>query len=766
MAIEVKCACGRHVKVPDDLGGEKVRCGSCGRDIPTPPPEALARTANAETDEIPRIRGAAEEETDPEGVPEPAAIRALRKGKNTPSGERPAAAAKASAEDGGGKAAIAEVEEADEADEADGADGADEAEDDGPAGEAGEGAGPARDASLEDTEPVPDPTLGGRLAEAEAKRDATALEPGRCKLCGLRNRPDDIICQGCETDLVSGEPPKLERPARTFFQRYDVRWFMLAGVALVVVAIGLGIRAAIRAGADRRAVARGEELLTRGDLGGAQAAFEEALGYDDSNADAETGLADIRLRRGETAKAAEHARRAIHQRPEGSARARTILARARLADHDAAKARDEAVAAAAALEEARREADRARDEAPDQPSLKHVLGHVRFHRGESAEALRLYDEALRTDRTSPETPLTLLRRGLILLELARPGQARTFEDAERALRDALDARAPEADVREALGDLEARRGAEGRERALEHYTQALRVSPTRPRTLFKLAWHLRLEKRYEAALEALEKARGLVPEDAAVRKLEGQVLLDLGDPERALRSFDEADRLRPRDAEVYDLRAQAWLAQKRPGEARRQLADAIGVDAGYVPAHVRLAELHASQNELEPAISGYRRVVALVPQKVEHRLRLAALLEDKGDATAAADEYERVVALDAADPKAKAASLDALVRLYKQLGKLDQAEDALARVVAARPDDPEPRVRQGQLRIARGDDLYKRGAAPAEVGRAYDAAIQLLQETIRTYSPAAGKDERIRAILKEAQEALDQARQRRQLRGQ
>jgi tetratricopeptide (TPR) repeat protein len=95
----------------------------------------------------------------------------------------------------------------------------------------------------------------------------------------------------------------------------------------------------------------------------------------------------------------------------------------------------------------------------------------------------------------------------------------------------------------------------------------------------------------QRALELLEQARALAPDDARIYTDEGRVYLTLGRPAEALSAFGRALALEPGNADALNNRGAALLALGQREAARQDFERALKVDPCESGARDNLARL-------------------------------------------------------------------------------------------------------------------------------------------------------------------------------
>jgi len=93
------------------------------------------------------------------------------------------------------------------------------------------------------------------------------------------------------------------------------------------------------------------------------------------------------------------------------------------------------------------------------------------------------------------------------------------------------------------------------------------------------------------ALQILEQARALAPDDPAIPSEEGRIYISLGKPLLALPQFGRALALSPRSAEALNNRGVALLALDQKDAARQDFERALALDACQFDARLNLKRL-------------------------------------------------------------------------------------------------------------------------------------------------------------------------------
>lgn len=343
-----------------------------------------------------------------------------------------------------------------------------------------------------------------------------------------------------------------------------------------------------------------------------------------------------------------------------------------------------------------------------------------------------------------QTADALVERGYDLLNQDRPDQALALFDKALASNPAhLSARVGRADALAGKGDFDSAvrefdkippaaadepgvalsRGglmfAAGRfDEAVKVYTAALAHHPIAPIYRARAEAYAAL-LHFDHALDDVEAAIKLKPDDADNYSLRGALHLGRKDPVKALEDFDHALRLAPDDADNLVGRAQVYAALKQYDRAIVDYDEAVRADpAALRPLQAR-ADANAHLGRFEAAIHDLDHALELTPDS-------AMLLNSRCWIRAGWGQQLELAMADCqsalkSDPKSSA-FLDSRGLVYLRLGKYDEA---IADFDAALRITP----RQGASLYARGLAKIRKGSLTS--GRADIAAARAVQPGVQ-----------------------------------
>ena len=168
----------------------------------------------------------------------------------------------------------------------------------------------------------------------------------------------------------------------------------------------------------------------------------------------------------------------------------------------------------------------------------------------------------------------------------------------------------------------------------------------------------------------------------------------------ALAAVDAIEKKQPDKPLPHNLRGTVLLAKRDVAGARRNFERALAIDSAYFPAAASLARLDLADKKPEDAKKRFEAVVAKDPKNVQALLALAALRAQAGgppDEVAAL--IGKAVAANSVEPAARLALISHYLRAKEPKKAVTVAQEA----IAAFPDRPEVLDAAGQAYRAVGD---------------------------------------------------------------
>lgn len=257
-----------------------------------------------------------------------------------------------------------------------------------------------------------------------------------------------------------------------------------------------------------------------------------------------------------------------------------------------------------------------------------------------------------------------------------------------------------------LGDIA--RNAGDADAAITDYRAALALDGGFNLARINLARALADSGDFAGADSTLAEAAALEPEAASLPTASAEIALARGDHEGAIAAFLAAAERAPVDPGPLVRAGEIELLQGKTDQAIRHLEEALDLDPGHADALRLLGGAYRADGDLAAAERLFKDWADYVPNSVEAHLALAELLLERDDREDAIEHYDRLVALDPANP----AYAMARSQLLLDLGQYARAVDGLTPFADAQAPDPAAvlllaRVQQTAGRTERAAERYR-----------------------------------------------------------
>jgi len=187
------------------------------------------------------------------------------------------------------------------------------------------------------------------------------------------------------------------------------------------------------------------------------------------------------------------------------------------------------------------------------------------------------------------------------------------------------------------------------------------------------------------ALQPLEMAARLLPNDAGVHNNLGNALGRLGELDEAVASFRRALLLNPDFAEAHSNLGCALLELGRFDDAAASYRRALEIESEFADAHHNLGNALRGLGKLDDAAASYRRALEFKPNFAEAHCNLGIALRLQGRTAEAQASCRRALEID---PQS-AAALTVLADASADRGQFAEAEDLFNRALSIEPESPE-----------------------------------------------------------------------------
>ena len=240
--------------------------------------------------------------------------------------------------------------------------------------------------------------------------------------------------------------------------------------------------------------------------------------------------------------------------------------------------------------------------------------------------------------------------------------------------------------------------------AKTEYENAIAIDPTDPKmaAAYRNLGITLIAKDPAAAIDPLQHASALQPQDAQTKWLLGRALEDTGKLGPAIEQFQAARKLDDKDVAIGTSLAYALLTAHRFADAETAYRATLSLDPQGAPlrqAHLGLARSLLAQKKLDEAAAEFGAYLELAPNDNTVRLERASALVDLGKDDDALAELDHVAA---GGPE----SLQALKlrsQIYWEKKRYDDAIPVLQRAATIAPADPDIPLRLGRVYMAKKD---------------------------------------------------------------
>lgn len=271
-----------------------------------------------------------------------------------------------------------------------------------------------------------------------------------------------------------------------------------------------------------------------------------------------------------------------------------------------------------------------------------------------------------------------------------------LDEAEKHYLEAFKQDSENAEVLHLLGALALQTG-DG-SRAGLYVGKALTAQPDFPEALNTMGNIRKSEGDLDGAADAFEKAVALVPSFAEAWSNLADVHRLQGRYEAALETCDKALALKPDLAAAHGVKGAIKLDEQSYQQAIAPLRRAIELEPSLWEAQINLSEALRADGDLEEARQIAARSVEEFPESAAAQNSLGNIFYEQRDYIAALKCYDAALAGDGDLADAHLNKGNALARL----NRLDEAEIAINRCLALRPEDATALVNLGGVHQAGG----------------------------------------------------------------
>ena len=179
--------------------------------------------------------------------------------------------------------------------------------------------------------------------------------------------------------------------------------------------------------------------------------------------------------------------------------------------------------------------------------------------------------------------------------------------------------------------------------AIEHYLQAIRIKPDFDKAHNNLGVALDKQGRTKEAIEHYLQALRINPDYSEVHSNLGVALDKQGRTDEAIKHYLQALRINPDYVEVHSNLGLALDKQGRTDEAIKHYLQALRINPDYVEAHNNLSVALNKQNRTDEAIKHYLQALRIEPENVKAQYNLGNALDKQGRTDEAIERYLQVL---------------------------------------------------------------------------------------------------------------------------
>ena len=165
--------------------------------------------------------------------------------------------------------------------------------------------------------------------------------------------------------------------------------------------------------------------------------------------------------------------------------------------------------------------------------------------------------------------------------------------------------------------------------ALAAYQQATVARPKLDRAWGKLAREQAGQRQFDAALDSINRAIKLKPDDGDYLLTRGEALLQLKKPDDALKDLEKVIALQPANARAIARKADALVDLKRFDDALAAAEGALALEADNTTALVAQGDAFRGKKQRDEARQAYEAALETRPDAEYIQKRLAALQDQK-----------------------------------------------------------------------------------------------------------------------------------------
>jgi tetratricopeptide (TPR) repeat protein len=260
------------------------------------------------------------------------------------------------------------------------------------------------------------------------------------------------------------------------------------------------------------------------------------------------------------------------------------------------------------------------------------------------------------------------------------------------------------------------------------YREILKDEPNNYATLHFLGILQYQLRNYDSAIEYIEKALQINPEDTGANYNLGLAFKEKGELDKAIACYQKAVQLDPNFADAYYNSGTAFQEKGQYDEAVACYEKALRIDPNLSGVYYNLGIIFQEKGQYDEAITYYQKALQFNPSLSDAYNNLGLCLQDEGKINEAIGQYKRALHLNPYDAK----SCYNMANAFVENGQIDEAINYYQKALQLNP---------------RYAEAYSNLASVLQENGQIDEAINCCQKALQIDSGyAAGYDDLINAL--------------------
>ncbi|OGY43493.1 MAG: hypothetical protein A2731_01595 [Candidatus Buchananbacteria bacterium RIFCSPHIGHO2_01_FULL_39_8] len=230
------------------------------------------------------------------------------------------------------------------------------------------------------------------------------------------------------------------------------------------------------------------------------------------------------------------------------------------------------------------------------------------------------------------------------------------------------------------------------------WQKTLEQRPDYGRVYNNLGYVYYQQKKYDEALNYLEKAKELEPDLPVIYQNLGNIYDELNQYDKAIENYQKVIELKNNLAEAYNNLATVYQKTNQLDQAIENYKKAIEVDPNYFMSYSNLGLVYLLKDNNSQAEYNFKKALEINPNFAQAVHGLAIIYVHEGEINQAIQLYEKSISLNPYLTE----NYSHLASIYNQTDEKQKALEVLARGIAANPNDAKLHLNLGILLVNSG----------------------------------------------------------------